>query len=45
MQRAVVVALDLLFAMALVLAVPFALAAIAALVELLIKSVYAAAVG
>ena len=41
-QRAIVVALDLFLAMALVLAVPFAFAVIAALVELLIRTVYAA---
>jgi hypothetical protein len=41
-QRAMVVALDLLLAMALVLGVPFAFAVIAALLELLIKTVYAA---
>ena len=44
MQRAIVVALDLLLAVALVLAVPFAFAGIAALVKVLIKTVYAAAV-
>jgi hypothetical protein len=44
MQRAIAVTLDLLLAVALVLAVPLAFAGIAALVKLLIKTVYAAAV-
>ena len=42
LQRAIAVALDLFLAMALVLAVPFAFAVIAALVQLLINTVYAA---
>ena len=43
-MRVATVALDLLFAMALVLAIPFAFAVVAALIELLAKTVYAAAV-
>jgi hypothetical protein len=43
MQRATAVAIDLLLAMALVLAIPFTFAVIAALIELLIKVVRAAA--
>ena len=41
-QRAIAVAADLLLAMALVLAIPFAFAVIAALIQLLIDTVYAA---
>ena len=41
-QRAIAVAIDLLLAMALVLALPFAFAVMAALIQLLINTVYAA---
>lgn len=41
-QRAIAVAIDLLLAMGLVLALPFAFAVMAALIQLLINTVYAA---
>ena len=41
-QRAIAVAIDLLLAMALVLGIPFAFAVMAALIQLLINTVYAA---
>ena len=45
MQRATEAAIDLVLAMALVLAIPFGFAVIAALIELLVKVVRAAAFG